>query len=123
MTRVARLVQQEPDVVDLPRFENGALDPQFADRFGGIRNRRELDADHGAARRGLRLSGGPRVPDRLGGLRQHLLEQGAVRDRLHPLQLPAAERTCDEPPHDLPQGFEFQNFSAGDLHVRRMRVR
>ena len=110
---VGGAVQQGEQVEDLLGVEAGAFDAQLVNGGFDIGQAAEIDADGCAARGGLRARGGAQVCDRLAGFGQVFVEALAVGVRRSLFQLAAAQRAGDIAAHQLPQGFEFENFSAG----------
>ena len=105
-------IQQREQLEDFLGLQPGALDAQFVHRGFYVGNAAELDAQRGAAPAGLRMHRGVQVLNRLSRFRQGRFELGPVGDRTHFLQFAFAQRARDVAAQQLPQGFEFQNFSA-----------
>ena len=105
-------IQQREQLEDFLGLEPRAFDAQFVHRGFHVGDAAELDAQRGAAPARLRMHGGVQVLNRLSGFGERGVELRAVGERAHLLQFAFAQRARDVAAHQLPQGFEFQNFSA-----------
>ena len=110
--RVGRNIQQREQLEDLLWLQPRAFDAQFVHRGFHVGDAAELDAQRAAAPAGLRMHRGVLVLYGLSGFGEGRVELRPVRDRAHLLQFAFSQRARDVTAHQLPQGFEFQNFSA-----------
>src|SRR5664279_2603397 len=105
-------IEQGEQLEDFLGLEPRAFDAQFVYRGFHVGDAAELDAQRGAAPAGLRVQGGVQVVNRLSGFGERGVELRAVRKRAHLFQFAFAQRARDVAAKELPQSFEFQDFSA-----------
>ncbi len=110
---VGGTVQQQEEIEDFARLQAGAFDVQFVHRRFHVGQSAEIDADGGAPAGGLRAGGGAQVFDGLTRFGEIGKQALAIGVRLQLLQLAASERAGNVAAHQLPQGFEFEDFRAG----------
>src|SRR5207344_1289640 len=87
-------------------------DTEFVHRGLDVGNAAELDTQRGAATAGLRMQSGVQVLNRLSRFGEGGVELCAVGERGHFFQLAFAQRARDVAAYELPQRFEFEDFSA-----------
>ena len=110
----AATIEQREQLEDFLGLEAGAFDAQFVDRRFDVGDAAELDADGGAARR--------RTAGAAAACRYWMASPASARPssscarsamRADLFQFALAQRARDVAAHQLPQGFEFEDFSAG----------
>src|ERR1019366_10774700 len=92
---------QGEQLEDFLGLEPRAFDTQFVHRGFHVGDAAELDAQRGV-----------QVVNRLSGFGERGVELRAVRKRAHLFQFAFAQRARDVAAKELPQSFEFQDFSA-----------
>ena len=111
--RIGRAVQQGKYIEDFLGLQASPLDVQLLNRYFDVRQAAEIDADGGPASGGLRPPRRAQVLHRLARLGQVFIQPRAVAVGRDFFQLAPPHGAVQIAPHHLPQGFVFEDVSAG----------